>query len=612
MRKLSIATPRLPAGSPVVLWLLVTAVVAALPYLGADDLWTRRVLLAATTALLVSGLNLNLGWAGELNMGLPALYGAGAYVTAYVATNVYNDLIVSLALSAVAAVVIGLLAGIPGLRLGGWMLAVCTFLLVGLIPVTLHVIPTSVLGGQSGFAGIPVPEVFGRMLTIHGFYTAAIVVTSLWFAVYRNALMSPFGKALLVLQHGPVLGPSLGISGYRLKLATYAFASIPVGMAGTLFAYRDQFVSPDSFGVGLIMTLLVASIVAGRRSIYAIFVGVVFVQYVDSLSTSFGEYGDIAFGGFLLLGGLVFGGGVAGILRRAGLVAATRPRSDVPAAPEAETPSLPGVDLRLEELTKVFGGVRAVDAVTLTARAGQITALIGPNGSGKTTTLNLVNGFQRPTSGRVVLGDRAITGQSAMRIARAGVARTFQTPAIPAELTVLDVVGSGLMQGRRPSLLSSILRLPGYRRLVAENQRVAMRWLHLLGLAGVADEPAASMALGTRRMIELARALASDPAVLLLDEVASGLDGDEVQELAGVLRRMRAAGATIVLVEHNFSLVRMLADHVVVLADGSVVAEGEPDEIAQHPEVLERFLGSGAGVSGTTLHADLTAGGEVE
>jgi branched-chain amino acid transport system permease protein len=191
------------------------------------------------------------------------------------------------------------------------------------------------------------------------------------------------------------------------------------------------------------------------------------------------------------------------------------------------------------------------------------------------------------------------------------VARTFQTPTIPGDMSVLDVVASSRSKARSIAPLSTILRLPRYRRSVADNRRVAARWLAILGLGPVAAEPAAAMALGTRRMIELGRALCANPALVLLDEVASGLDRDEVGELAAVLRRVRDAGATVILVEHNFSLVRSLADHVVVLAEGRVLTDGEPRVIAEHPDVLERFLGSGAGVSGTTLAEAATAVREV-
>ncbi|SDZ48969.1 branched-chain amino acid ABC transporter ATP-binding protein/permease [Herbiconiux ginsengi] len=587
------------------IWVVVTAVVAVLPLIGLSPSLTRPLLLMSVMSLLVIGLNLNLGWAGELNMGLPAMYAVGAYLTGYMASRIFNDILLCLVLAAIASVLVGLLAGIPGLRLGGWMLAVSSFLLVLLIPTTLQVIPFEFLGGQSGFTGIPRPSLLGLELDRSGFFVVVIVVTSVWFAIYRSAVKSQFGNSLLILQHGSVLAPSLGMSRYRLKLTTYAFASMPVGMAGALFAYTDRIIAPESLGLALIINVLVASIVAGRRSIFAIFVGVAFVQVISTQSTRFGEFGEVAFGLFLIVGGLAFGSGVSGlgrwVVRRFRKQAAPEKVAGMVADTSISIPALAGKDLRMESVSKSFGGVKAVKDVSLLARAGQITALIGPNGSGKTTTLNMINGFQKPTSGRILLGDEDVTGQPAVSIARHGVSRTFQTPAIPTDLSVVDVVASSRIQGHHANLLSTILRTPKYRRNAEENHRVAMQWLQILGLTALADAPAASMALGTRRMIELARALCENPSVVLLDEVASGLDRDEVQELATVLRRVRDAGATVILVEHNFSLVQSLADHVVVLAEGTVLTDGSPQTIAEHPDVLERFLGSGAGVSGTTV-----------
>ncbi len=301
-------------------WLVVTAVLAALPLLGVQSFWTRQVLLLAISSLLVSGLNLSLGWAGELNMGLPAMYATGAYLAGYFATRVFNDILLCLLLSALAAVAVGLLAGAPGLKLGGWMLAVSTFMLVTLIPVTLQVIPYEVLGGQSGFTGIPRPMLLGLPLDPTGYFVVVIVATSLWFAVYRNSVRSPFGNALLVLQHGTFLAPSLGLSRYRLKLVTYAFASVPIGIAGGLFAFLDRFIAPESFGITLIVLSLVASIIGGRRGIYTIFIGVAFVQLINYQSTRFGEFGEVAFGCFLIIGGLLFGSGISGWFDGCGVV----------------------------------------------------------------------------------------------------------------------------------------------------------------------------------------------------------------------------------------------------------------------------------------------------
>jgi branched-chain amino acid transport system permease protein len=237
--------------------------------------------------------------------------------------------------------------------------------------------------------------------------------------------------------------------------------------------------------------------------------------------------------------------------------------------------------------------------VTFTAEAGQVTALIGPNGSGKTTLLNLISGFYRVDAGTVVVGDRDVTRLSPARVSTAGIGRTFQTPLVPEEMTVLEVVITGMYGWSRSGMLSAILRTPKYERARAARADLAQKILNQLGLQEHADSEAVSLALGTRRMLELARVLAGEKSVVLLDEVASGLDEAEVVELAVAVRQLSEAGATVILVEHNFALVKQIADRVVVLADGNVLAEGTPSEVEANEHVARVYLGEGAAISGT-------------
>jgi branched-chain amino acid transport system permease protein len=255
----------------------------------------------------------------------------------------------------------------------------------------------------------------------------------------------------------------------------------------------------------------------------------------------------------------------------------------------------------LAGVRKTFGGVVAVDDVSFVAEPGQVTALIGPNGSGKTTLLNMISGFYRPDRGEIRLGADLTSGRPPHEVGRLGVGRTFQTPAIPTDLTVRDVVVGAQIARHRLSFVETALRVGRYRTVQREDERVAMGVLGALALADRADDVASSLALGTRRMLELARAIACGQSLILLDEVASGLDLDEIVELDAVIRLMRDLGATVVLVEHNFTLVRALADKVVVLADGAPIAVGTPEEIERHPEVLTRYLGAGVALSGTSL-----------
>jgi branched-chain amino acid transport system permease protein len=552
-------------------------------------------MLIAFLSLIVSGLNLSFGYAGELALGQVAMYAAGAYVGGYFAIHASPDLVLCVIVGALAALVVGLASGIPGLRLGGWPLAMVSFFLVLLIPDILSIF-NSQTGGFAGLIGVPAPRLFGQVLTFRGLYLATLVIALIWFAVMRNLVNSRQGASFLVLRQSPVLASSLGVPVYRMKLTAYALGAIPAGLAGALLVALDRFIDPTVFSFSLVIAVLAASVLGGKASVYGAVFGAVLLQIGPLRSTSFQQYAPLVYGGFLLVTGVLLAQGVAGIigpvLHRA--LPSTRistVRSDVEPAVDATIAALPGDVLQIDGLVKHFGGVRALQDVSLQAKPGRITAIIGPNGSGKTTLLNVISGFYRPDRGTVKLGQDEMQRLSPHAIAQRGVARTFQTPLIPVSLTTAEVVSTG-RYGRSPlGMLSSVLRLPSFWRTRVDDGVVAARAMALVGISNTADMEAASLPLGTRRLVEMARALAGSPRVLLFDEVASGLDQGDLDHLAEVMRAIRDAGATVLLVEHNFRLVLELADEIFVLANGQLLATGTPEEIAAHPGVLEEYLG---------------------
>ncbi|WP_434446913.1 branched-chain amino acid ABC transporter ATP-binding protein/permease [Lentzea sp. E54] len=579
-------------------WLLPLvfgALLIVAPWLGIDADTRRLLLLTCILALVASGLNLSFGYAGELALGQTAMYATGAYLAGYLAINLVNDLAVLLVIGAVAALVVGLVSGVPGLRLGGWSLAMTSFFLVLLVPQFIDLLE-HYTGGAVGMVGIPKPRLFGVELDNVDLYVVVAVITVGWFAVMRNLITSRHGVAFQVLRESPVLAASLGIPVYRLKLTAYAVSAIPAGIAGVLFAFADKYLSPHTFGFTMAVTVLAASILGGAKSIYGPLVGAAVMQYGPLRSTDFEQYAQIVYGVFLIIAGTLVANGLAGLANRAirwAVARFTAPPAVVPDRAQADVrvAELPGARLSVEGLGKRFGGVQALGGVSLTAEPGRITALIGPNGSGKTTLLNMICGYYRTDVGVIRAGDQDITGWPTHRVARAGVARTFQTPLFPAHISVRDAVAAGAYTHRYVGMSTSILRLPRYRRAAAEDQAEVTAVLRTVGLNHLADVEAASLPLGTRRLLEVARSLVSRPRVLLLDEIASGLDEDEVARLAELIRAVRAAGATVILVEHNFRLVLDLADTIQVLARGELVASGTPEEIENHPRVLSEYLG---------------------
>ncbi|HUX87189.1 MAG TPA: branched-chain amino acid ABC transporter ATP-binding protein/permease [Chloroflexota bacterium] len=582
--------------SPLVLALLLAVVLVLTVSIATSLFWQRQVILISLTAMVVLGLNLSYGFAGELSLGQAAMYAAGAYTTGILATHHYNDLALTLPASALAAALIGLLSGMPGLRLGGWALAMVSFFLVLLLPDVINLDPT-LTGGFAGIAGIPDAGLFGIPLGSTGYFVMVLTVTALVFAAIRNLVVSRHGAAFRVLRQSPILAASLGISVYRTKLVVYVAGAVPAGIAGGLFAYLDGFIAPDSFGFSTSVAFLAASILGGSQSVYGALVGASLLQLGPLRSTAFQHFSLVIYGLFLIVGGILFSGGVAGIagnlVRRWLSIGPSRTASPTLAIaePVADVGTFPGRTLRVSGVSKQFGGVVALENVTLRAEPGQITAIIGANGSGKTTLLNLISGFYRLDGGRISLGTAELVGCPPHQVARRGVGRTFQTPLIPSRLTASEVVATARYVRPTTTLLSSILRLPSFRHVRAEDRAEATRWLQMVGIAALADQEASLLSLGTRRLLEVARAVAARPALLLLDEPASGLDEHEIVAFANAIRRIRTGGATVVLVEHNFPLVLQLADRIHVLQRGRLLASGTPSEIRNNTLVAESYLG---------------------
>ncbi|WP_433347119.1 ABC transporter permease subunit [Microtetraspora malaysiensis] len=583
-----------------VLLLLVLLLIA--PTVGLlDGYWSRTIMLIAILSLLVSGLNVVLGYAGELAMGQVALYAVGAYVAGYLGVEFgQTNVLIALVAAMLAAVVVGLITGIPGLRLGGWSLAMVTFFLVTLVPNLVDVFG-DVTGGTLGMA-TAVPTLFGMEIVGDRLYWLVILVVVGWFAVARNLLLSRHGNMFLVLRQSPILASVLGVSVYRLKLLVYVVGAIPAALAGALFSMLDGFIAPDTFTFALALSVLAASVVGGATSVYGAIAGAAVMQLGQQTFTQFQTWQLVIYGAFLLIAGIAFNRGLTG-LAQDGLAAARRRgwlpnRPATAAVPGGDEPvetrlePLNGVVLRTEGLSKSFGGNRALDDVTIEARPGEVTALIGPNGSGKTTLLNLICGLYKPSGGRLLLGDRQIGGQPTYRIARHGVARTFQTPLIPKDMSTLAFVATGRYMNHKVGILSAILRLPAFRRGYTADDERAMALLRLVGIADVAGKQVDSLALGTRRLVEVARSLASGARVFLFDEVGSGLDESDLAVLERAIGMIREAGGTVILVEHNFPLVLKLADQIHVLSQGKLLASGPPAQIQADRRVLAEYTGA--------------------
>jgi branched-chain amino acid transport system permease protein len=573
----------------------------SLPILGGGPFLQREIEIFCLYSMVVVGLNFSWGYAGELSLGQAAMFAAGAYSSGMLAMGKFNgvpnpELAITIPVTIAAAALIGFLSGVPGLRLGGWALAMTSFFLILLVPDLANAFP-KYTGGFTGLAPIPDPTLFGVKLDKNGQFMTVIVVTIIVFAAFRNMVISRHGIALQVLRQSPVLASSLGMSVYRIKLMAYVIGAIPAGIAGGLLAYLDNFIGPNSFDFFTTISFLAASILGGQRTVYGAIVGTVILQEVGPLHTSFfQQYAMAVYGVFLVVGGILLSGGLGGTVGTVMSLFKRRVLKQAPPKLQArdasfDLGSFEGGVLEVKDASKRFGGNRAVSDVSIRAEPGKVTAIIGPNGSGKTTLLNLISGFYRMDTGTVTLAGTDLKAKRPSQIALAGVARTFQTPSIPTGINCLQAVGSARYALHGAGLLAAIFRLPNYRRELRRDREEAQQLLNAVGIGHLAKTEATALPLGTRRLLEVARALCARPKLVLLDEPASGLDVEDVKQLSTLIRMTARAGATVVVIEHNFQMMLDVADTINVLREGRLVATGTPAEIRVSPVVMESYLG---------------------
>jgi len=548
-------------------------------------------------AIVALGLVLLTGFGGLTSFGQASLVGIGAYATAWLTTHAGADpwlgLALALCLTGAAAAVLGAVT----LRLGGHFLPLSTvawgiaiYFLFGNIPG---------LGYHDGIKEIP-PLALGGMSLASNFAIYyliwAFLAAGMW--LLSNLLDSREGRAIRSLRGGATMIASLGVSLFRIRLIIFVIAAMLAGLAGWLYAHMNRYVSPSPFEVRPSIEYLLMAMVGGATSIYGAVIGAAIVTLLKNffqdvlphVSKNAGQLEIVAFSILLILILQHARGGVMSAVRR------LAPQRVVP-PPPAETPPLPrrsqpraGTPLLIVEgAVKRFGGLVAVNDVSFDVKTGEIVALIGPNGAGKSTMFNLITGAQRPTAGRITFLGRDITSLPQQKIATAGIARTFQHVKLRPAMSLLDNVLLGTYVRTRSGFAFGASRLD--RGEEAQAKAEALRQLERVGLLEKAQVHAGNLPLGSQRMVEVARALAADPVLIVLDEPAAGLRRGEKHALASQLRDLKDEGVTILIVEHDMEFVMGLVDRVVVMDFGAKLTEGLPSEVRANPIVQEAYLG---------------------
>lgn len=591
-------------------YLLLAVVLAVFPMVASTNLINLGVYILIFTIAAI-GLSLLMGLAGQVSLGHAAFFAVGAYTQAILVTRYDVHMLLAIPVSVFAAMLLALLVGLPLLRLRGHFLALAT-LGLGII-VTVVVRELEFTGGTSGIYGIPKPDLGGRVYNTPAEYfwlLAPVVLVSL--ALAAKLTRSRTGRALGAVNDSEVAAECLGVNTFTLRLRVFVIAAGYAGLAGVFYAHWLAVVSPEAANFPLSVSFLLMVVLGGLGTVWGAFTGAIVVEVLDEgmrdliphlIPGASGEVQLLGFGVVLVLVVILMPGGLAQLwntlLHRLGrrtvdpgaedpVDKALGPELDALLA-EADVPEPGSTVLQVQGVTKRYGGVTALSELDLHVEAGEIVALIGPNGAGKTTAFNIITGVMAPTDGQVQVRDRAVTGSQPHVVAGLGATRTFQNLQVFGSATVLGNIKVARHLRSRAGVVRGMLGLDrAEEKAIAEDSD---RVLTAVGLAHQADRPVSALSFGQQRQVEVARALALAPTVLLLDEPMAGLSAAERAHLSAMLRRVREAGIAVLLVEHDVGAVMALADRVAVLDDGLLIALGSPPEVRANPAVVAAYLG---------------------
>jgi branched-chain amino acid transport system permease protein len=574
--------------------LLALAAVAAwmLPYgLGSYAIHVVNVILIF--GILAVGLGLAMGIAGQVNLAQVAFFGVGAYATAILSTKAGLGFWVSAVLAIGATVVVGLVVGTPALRVQSHYLGIVTLGLA--LAFTNWVTNAQITGGAEGISAIPVPALPGVDLSSeYLYYYLELIVFALALGFGLFVVRTALGRRMRAMRDDSLAAGSLGAEVPLLRMTAFVLASVYGGVGGVLYAGLIRYVAPESFNIANMFLLLAMVIIGGRQSLIGCVAGAVSLALVRELLVDHPTIAQVAYGSVVVLVVVFAPTGLAGLpsrvralLRRQGSAARLRPFQPYEARESPE----PRTILDVTEVTMRFRGLKALDRVSLTVTEGEIRGVVGPNGSGKTTLFNVISGLYRPGAGRVEFRGRDMTGNTPYRLARSGMSRTFQNLRLFGALTVEENVLVALDRSRTLASWRYLLGPIGVLRRDRDLHRQAAEVLERYGLTEFAALAPKSLPYGIQRRVEIARAVAAGPSLLLLDEPAAGLNGEEVRQLSEIVRSVRDNGVTVIVIEHNMGLVMSLCERITVLAGGRVIAEGDPATVARTPAVIEAYLG---------------------
>ena len=576
------------------------AALAAVPFMGINQFWVFFITITFFQTMLLASLNLTLGYAGLVSLGHNALFAVGGYATAYFTVSRGAPVMLGIFLGMVFGAMAGMLLSLPAYRARAVYFGITTLSFLFIVSETVS--KWQVLGGFRGFPNIPGLSLGGYRFGRNEYYWLALGVFVIALGIIQQLSNSAVGRSFVAVRENEPAAASLGINVFGTKVLNLAISGGLAGLGGALFAHVAGGIFPEAASFISGFRLFVAIVVGGVGTFAGPLVGTAVVATVDRFTVNWTTAQPIIFGLMLIVSlavlrlgivGTVLTSRFAGLFLRIPKLETARLEEGVRAGgakPKAKRGKKEAI-LHVEGLSKHFEGVHALVDVDIEVERGTIHGLIGPNGSGKSTFVNCVTGYLGRDTGKIVYDGKEVLSPRPHKMARDGVVRIFQKAETFGRLLVIQNVVMGLHLRADRNLVRCVMPLPGRRRherrLIAE----ALQILADIGLAEHALTPVKGLPYGQQRLVEIARAIATRPRLLILDEPATGLTSLELQKLASMLRALRDEGLTILIIEHNMEFLMDLVDQITVLERGRCIAVGKPERIQQNEDVIEAYLG---------------------